>query len=80
MSDKIYINKDKTIDYIYDSVNKDRELTISKSLIKEVIESQNEFTLDKIEEGTYETITWKWMGKFEVNFNKLKKLLKHKKK
>jgi len=76
MSDKIYVSKEKTIDHIYNIINENREVTISKSLIEEVINTQNKMTVDKISEGTFETIVWKGMGKFAVNFEKVKKLIK----
>jgi hypothetical protein len=78
MKDKIYIDKDKLIDSIYNDINKDKELTLNKKLIEEVIQSQSQFTTDKIHDGGFEVIIWKGMGKFVPNFNTLRKILKRK--
>lgn len=80
MKDKIYIEKEDIVNHVYDNINETRDVTASKALIESVVQSQSNFTTDKIHEGTFEAINWKGMGKFIPNFNTLRKILKAKNK
>jgi hypothetical protein len=66
-----HINKEVIVNHIYEVINKDREVSIPKKLIAEIVKSQSDFTLDKIHSGSFETIIWKGMGKFAPNFKKI---------
>jgi len=61
--------------YLIDDVHLElSDIDISKSLIKDVVNSQSEFTANMIRSGAFETSTMVYFGKFSARHNYIQKM------
>lgn len=80
MMDK-FCNKE-LVEHTYREINKDRDINepiIGMDIIEEVVNAQSKFTEVKMKEGSFETITYKYMGKIKPRHKRLQKMSKQRK-
>lgn len=59
-------------DYIIEETALD--LALPKHLVKEVVQAQSEFTVERIREGGFEGVMWPLFGKLKVKVSKVHQL------